>query len=232
VLAGGPGRNGGVASAVRVQATLDEGNLSYLELCLAEHADDLAHEGAAFHPRHSDVASKRWPWVEAADAGCCLDDGCGQSVEPVDRCDRRVRAEHVDGRPDASRGALEICTIHCFAHVVDVGLAEKSQRRMPVLGGNEPHPRLVFSGQFGEHFDDIDRWSNGEKQSTHHDQCCRRWGVLNPDFARVQQGDWTLLVETGENGLMQSQHSDMKRRLVLFGLMVLIVALVAGTAFA
>ncbi|MFT4616535.1 MAG: hypothetical protein ACI89G_000379 [Minisyncoccia bacterium] len=31
---------------------------------------------------------------------------------------------------------------------------------------------------------------------------------------------------------MKSQHSDMKRRLVLFGLMVLIVAMVAGTAFA
>ena len=31
---------------------------------------------------------------------------------------------------------------------------------------------------------------------------------------------------------MESQHSDMKRRLVLFALMVLVVALVAGTAFA
>jgi hypothetical protein len=31
---------------------------------------------------------------------------------------------------------------------------------------------------------------------------------------------------------MESRHSDMKRRMVMFGLMVLIVALVAGTAFA
>jgi hypothetical protein len=31
---------------------------------------------------------------------------------------------------------------------------------------------------------------------------------------------------------MESQHSDMKRRIVMLGLMVLVVALVAGTAFA
>jgi hypothetical protein len=42
----------------------------------------------------------------------------------------------------------------------------------------------------------------------------------------------TVLVKVGENDDMESRHSDMKRRMVMFGLMVLIVALVAGTAFA
>jgi hypothetical protein len=42
----------------------------------------------------------------------------------------------------------------------------------------------------------------------------------------------TVLDKVGENDYMESRHSDMKRRMVMFGLMVLIVALVAGTAFA
>lgn len=54
----------------------------------------------------------------------------------------------------------------------------------------------------------------------------------NHDSALGEDSDWTILNATGETERMQSQHSDMKRRLVLFGLMVLIVAMVAGTAFA
>jgi len=103
---------------------------------------------------------------------------------------------------------------------------------MPVLRCDKPHSLLVFAGQLSEHFDDLSRWPDSEKQSAHHEQCCRWWGVPNHDSALGEDSDWTILNATGETERMQSQHSDMKRRLVLFGLMVLIVAMVAGTAFA
>jgi hypothetical protein len=230
--AGGPSSNRGVASAIRVQAALDEGNLINVELRPAQHANDLAHDGTTFNPSDGDVAGERRPRIEAAETGCCLDRSCRKCIDPVDRCHCRMRSEHVDGRANSGDRPWQLSTIHCFAHFVNIGLAEKAERGMPVLWCDEAHSLLVFAGQLGEHFDNVGRWPDGKKQTTHHEQCCRRCGVLNPDSARVQQGDWTLLVETGENELMQSQHSDMKRRLVLFGLMVLIVAMVAGTAFA
>jgi hypothetical protein len=230
--AGGPSSNRCIASAVWVQAALDEGNLINVKLCLAQHANDLAHDGTTLDPSDGDVAGERRSRIEAAETGCCLHHGCRKWIDPVDRCHCRMRSEHVDGRANSGDRRWQFNAIHCFAHVVNVGLAEKAERGMPVLWCDEAHSLLVFAGQLGEHFDNVGRWPDGKKQSTHHEQCCRRWGVLNPNLARVQQGVWTLLVETGENCLMQSQHSDMKRRLVLFGLMVLIVAMVAGTAFA
>jgi len=57
-------------------------------------------------------------------------------------------------------------------------------------------------------------------------------GGLGCAAAGRQQSDCALLAGTGEDARVESQHSDMKRRLVLFALMVLVVALVAGTAFA
>jgi|TARA_R110002110_G_scaffold136968_10_gene322053 hypothetical protein len=230
--AGGPSSNRGVASAIRVQAALDEGNLINFELCLAQHANDLAHDGTTLDPSNGDVSGERLPRIEAAETGCCLDHGCSKYIDPVDRCHCRMRSEHVDGRANSGDRCWQLSAIHCFAHVVDVGFAKKAERGMPILWCDEAHSLLIFAGQLSEDFDNVGRWPDGKKQSAHREQFCRRCGVLNPDSAWVQESDWTLLVETGENGPMQSQHSDMKRRLVLFGLMVLIVAMVAGTAFA
>ena len=49
-----------------MQAALYEGNLINVKLCLAQHANDLAHDGTTLDPSDGDVAGERRPRIETS----------------------------------------------------------------------------------------------------------------------------------------------------------------------